>query len=115
MVRGARPVPATGRSGTGRALRSSFPFGVSGMASSVTMALGTMYPGRSPARSARTSPASAACSREPAGTLVQAARTGVGPVRGAGAVGPVPGAVNRTSSAPASARVPAWAQPTATR
>ncbi len=53
-VRGARPVLPAPKSGAGRAFRSSLPFGVTGMASRTTMALGTMYSGsRSPTRSRR--------------------------------------------------------------
>ncbi|CAM5563961.1 hypothetical protein SFUMM280S_07639 [Streptomyces fumanus] len=45
-VAGARLAVRPARPGAGRAARSSLPFLVSGMASSVTNADGTMYSGR---------------------------------------------------------------------
>ena len=44
-MRAARPAPASAASRTGSALRSSFPFAVSGSSPSTTNPDGTMYSG----------------------------------------------------------------------
>ncbi|CAM5663388.1 hypothetical protein KAURM247S_08248 [Kitasatospora aureofaciens] len=56
-MRGARPTTMVAASGAGSAARSSFPFGVSGNASSSTNADGTRYSGRRPRRYAASSTA----------------------------------------------------------
>ncbi len=73
--RGPRPAGSPSYSGAGSALRSSFPFGVNGSASSVTNAVGTMNSGSRPhsrSRSSRTSGAG------PAGTTYATSRRSPG-------------------------------------
>ena len=64
-VAGPRPAAPRAVSGAGSARRSSFPFGVSGSASSTTTAAGTMYSGSRAAANARTAQPAAGPRRRP--------------------------------------------------